>query len=135
MVSERRLGRGGVGPVSEVGDRKIAAAFGLLGAVLIAFDGLLDLARSFLDLAVGRGGRAVLPFDQGLIFLVVSVIVVLFSVLGGWRREARAVVAGVVLVVIVVVGWLTLGLGSGLLSILGTVLVLVGGVVFLASGA
>jgi hypothetical protein len=40
----------------------------------------------------------------------------------------------VVLLVLVVVGWLELGLGSGLFALLGAVLALVGGVVFLASG-
>lgn len=115
-------------------DRRIATLFGLLGAALILLEGFLDLVRGVVYLAVGRGGRAYLPFDQALIFLVVGLIVVLFSVLGGLRGEGRSLVAGAVLVVVVVVGWLAFGLTSGLLAILGGLLVLVAGVVFLVSG-
>jgi hypothetical protein len=120
--------------VGDAGDRKVGAVFGLLGAVLLALDGLLDLARGVLYLALGRGGHAFAPVDQGLILLVVGLIVGFFSVLGGLRPQARATVAGAVLVVIAIVGWLALGLGSDLFAILGTVLVLVAGVVFLVAG-
>ena len=120
--------------MERIGDRRIAALCGLLGAVLIALDGLLDLVRSVLYLAIGRGGHAYLPFDQGVIFLVLGLLVAVFSFLGGVRRDAGATVAGAVLIAIAVLGWVALGLGSGLLSILGAILVLVGGIVFLASG-
>lgn len=115
-------------------DRRIAALCGLLGAALIALDGLLDLVRSVFYVVVGRGVHALLPLDQALIFFVVGLIVAVFSVLGGFRREGRATVAGAVLIVLAVVGWLALGFGSGVLAILGTLLVLVAGVVFLVSG-
>lgn len=118
----------------ERGDRTIAALCGLLGAVLIALEGLIDLARSVIYLAVGRGWHAFQPFDQGVIFLVLGLIVAVFSILGLHRREQRTTVAGVVLIVVAALGWLALGLGSGLLAIVGTVLVVVGGVVFLVSG-
>jgi len=119
--------------MSEFGDRKVAAVFGILGAVLIGLEGLLDLARGVYYLSVGHLGRAYVPFDQAIIFLVVALIVALFSVLGGVPREGRGVVAGAVLVVIAIVGWLPLGIASGVLAILGALLVLVSGVVFLVS--
>lgn len=120
--------------MADAGDRRVAAVLGVIGAVLIGLDGLIDVARGVLYLAIGRGARAFLPFDQGLVFLVVALLIGVFSVLGGVRREASAIVAGAVLVVLAVVGWLALGLGSGLLSVLGTILALVAGVVFLVSG-
>jgi len=120
--------------VAEPSERRAAALCGLLGAVLIVLDGLLDLARGFFYVVVGRGVHALLPLDQALIFFVVGLIVAVFSILGGLRRDGPATVSGAVLVVLAVVGWLALGFGSGVLAILGTVLVLVGGVVFLASG-
>lgn len=120
--------------MADAGDRRVAAVLGLVGAVLIGLDGLIDVARGVLYLAIGRESHAVFPFDQGLVFLVIALLIGLFSVLGGVRREANAVAAGAVLVVLAVVGWLALGLGSGLLSVLGTVLALVAGVVLLVSG-
>jgi hypothetical protein len=120
--------------VAEVGDRKVGAVFGLLGAVVLALAGFLDLASGVFDVVVGRSGHAYFPFDQGLIFVVVALIVGVFAVLGGLRGEGRSTVAGAVLVVVALAGWLVLGLASGLLPILGNLLVLVGGVVFLVSG-
>jgi len=119
--------------MDDASDRRIAAFCGLLGGVLIGLEGLLDLARSALDLAGGRTGPASLPFDQGMVLLVLGLIIGVFAFLGGLRREGRAMVAGIVLLVVVILGWLALGLGAGLLSLLGAVLALVGGVVFLAS--
>jgi hypothetical protein len=115
-------------------DRRVAGLLGLLAAVLIGLDGLLDLARGLFSLAVGRVGPAYFPFDQGVILVAVALLVAAFSVMGGLRRDGRSTVAGVVLLVVVVVGWLALGLGSGLLSLLGALLGLVAGVVFLVSG-
>jgi hypothetical protein len=115
-------------------DRRIGGLLGLLGAVLIGLDGLLDLARGLFFVAIGRVGPGYFPLDQGVILVVVALIVAAFSVVGGLRREGRATVAGAVLLVVVVVGWLELGLGSGLLSLLGALLGLVAGVVFLVSG-
>lgn len=116
------------------GERRIGAVFGLLGAVLIALDGLLDIARGVFYVVVGRGEHAYSPFGQAIVFLVVGLIIGLFSIMGAVPREGRATVAGAVLLVLAVVGWLVLGFGSGILAILGTVLVLVSAVVFLVSG-
>ena len=114
-------------------DRRTAALCGLLGGVLIGLEGLLSLARSALDLTRGWTSPAYFLFDQGIVFLVLGLVVAVFSFLGGMRPDGRAMVAGIVLLVVVILGWLALGLGTALLSLLGAVLALVGGVVFLAS--
>jgi hypothetical protein len=114
-------------------ERKIGAVFGLLGAALIALDGVLDVARGIFYAVVGRHGRILGPIDQALIFFVIAIIIALFSILGGMRREGRAIAAGVVLIVIAIFGWLALGFGYGLLAILGALLTLIAGIVLLAS--
>jgi len=120
--------------MADGGDRKVATVLGLLGAFLIACEGLLDLVRGVVYLAVGRGIHALAPFDQGVIFLVVALLIVVFSAMGMVRREGRATVAGAVLVVLAIAGWIVLGFGSGLLAVLGSLLVLIAGVVFLVQG-
>jgi hypothetical protein len=120
--------------VTADGDRRLATVFGLLGALLIALGGLVELARGVAYLTFGHAGHAFVPLDQALVFLVIALIVGLFSILGGARHEARPIVSGAVLVVLVIVGWLAFGLANGILAILGMLLALVAGVVFLASG-
>ncbi|MGP8077514.1 MAG: hypothetical protein ACLQD8_01555 [Thermoplasmata archaeon] len=115
------------------GDRTIGAAFGVLGAVLLVLEGLLDLLRGVYYLALGRGLRAFGPFDQSIVLIVVGAVVAIFAILGGARREERSLVSGAVLVVVALAGWLVLGFGSGVLSLLGSILVLIAGVVFLVS--
>ncbi len=119
--------------MSDLGDRRLGAFLGLVGAVLIALDGFLDLARGIFYVLVSKGGHAFLPFDQALIDLVLAMIVAVFSAIGGLRGENRSLLGGVVLVVVVLFGWLALGLGVGVLSILGALLTLVAGVVLLVS--
>jgi len=57
----------------------------------------------------------------------------LFSVYGRSRTADRSLAAGVILVVIALLGWLALGLTAGLAGLLGTLLVLIGGILFLVA--
>ena len=107
---------------------------GLLGAALLALDALIDLVRGVVYLAVGRGFRAFGPFDEALVFLVVAAVVAFFSTLGGMRREDRSLLAGAVLVVVAIAGWLALGFAAGVLPLLAALLILIAGVVFLVAG-
>ena len=115
-------------------DRRLAGLLGILGAVLIALEAAFDLVRGVVYLAIGHAAFGLDAFSQALILLVFGLLVGVFAVVGGQRREARATVAGAVLLVLVVVGWLALGVGSGLVALLGLLLVLVAGVVFLVAG-
>jgi len=114
-------------------DRYIGAVFGILGAVLLFVEAILDLVRGVVYLAFGHGVRAFGPFDQAIVLLVIGAIVAVFSMLGGSRREDRGVLAGAVLVVLALVGWLLLGFGTGVLALLASILVLIAGIVFLVS--
>ncbi len=115
-------------------DRRIGFVIGLLGALLILVNGLLILLGGVVFLALGRGLRAVGAIDQGLLHVVFAVLAGFFLLLGRARGEDRTLAAGAVLVVLVVVGWVLLGLTSGLLPLLGSVLILVAGVLYLVAG-
>ncbi len=120
--------------MSDESDRRLGGLLGILGAVLIALEAIVDLVRGVVYLAIGRGAFGLGAFSEALILIVFAVLVAVFAVLGSRRRESRATVAGAVLIVLVVVGWLGLGVASGLLALLGLLLVLVAGVVFLVAG-
>lgn len=114
-------------------DRAVGAVCGFLGAALLILDGLLDLVRGVIYLAIGRGLRAFGPFDQALVFIVIGGVVAVFTALGGVRRQSRAVAAGAVLVVVALAGWLVLGFGTGVLALLGSIFILIAGIVFLVT--
>ena len=108
--------------------------FGLLGGTLLIVDGILDLVSGVVFLALGRGLRAVDSWDQAVIFIVVGLLIAFFAVLGRSSRSTeRPVAAGAVLVVLAVVGWFVLGFSNGVLALIASVFVLVGGILFLVS--
>lgn len=115
-------------------DRGLALIFGIIGAVLIVLDGLLKFAGGAYYLAIGHGDRAIGVWSQALLFLVVGFLMGFFALIGRSGTGDRAVTAGALLVVLVVAGWLVLGLTSGVLALLGSLLVLVSGVLYLLAG-
>jgi len=120
--------------MSGASDLRIASWFGLLGAALLFVQGIVDLLLGVISLAVKHPGPAFGVFDQGVILVVVGIIVAFFAAVGRLRGEGRSVVAGVVLIVLALVGWIALGFGSGILALLGSVLIVVSGVVYLLAG-
>lgn len=115
------------------GERGIGAALGLIGAVLFFFEAFLDLVRGVVYLALGHGMHSFGPFDEALLLIVVGILVAVFAVMGGVRPGDRSLLSGAVLVVVALVGWLALGFGTGVLALLGSVFVLLAGVVFLVA--
>jgi hypothetical protein len=57
-------------------------------------------------------------------------VLALFAVFGRSGNRDRAVGAGVVMIVLAMLGLLVLGLASGILGILGEVFVLIGGLLY-----
>lgn len=115
-------------------DRGLALIFGIIGALLIVVDGLLKVVGGAYYLALGRGPRALGVWESAVLFLVVGFLMGFFALVGRAGSGDRAVTSGAVLVVLVVAGWLVLGLTSGVLALLGSLLVLVSGVLYLLAG-
>jgi hypothetical protein len=119
--------------MSAEGNRGIASIFGFLGAALLLLDSLILLVSGVFYLAVSHGARALGAFDSGIVLFVIGLVVAFFSVIGRRHTRDNSVVAGIVLVILALAGWLVLGLTSGVLALLGTVFVLIAGVVFLVA--
>lgn len=111
------------------GERRLAMAFGLLGALLLVLAGLLDLIRGVVLLALGSGFSALGTWGASVILIVVALLAGFFASIG--RSRDRSLASGLVLVVIAIVGWLVLGLASGVLPLLGSLFILIAGVLFL----
>jgi hypothetical protein len=116
------------------GERRLAFAFGIIGAILLGVAALISLA-DVIGLALQ--GR---PYDrisgdlaQFVLDVVLALLVVVFSAMGRPRFVGRPVASGVVLIVIAVAGWLVLGLADSLLGLVAGLFTLIAGVLFLTS--
>jgi hypothetical protein len=108
--------------------------FGLLAAALLIVAAILRFFIGILFLATGHGLAGIGSFASSIIFVVVGLIIGLFSVIGRSRAEDRSIAIGVILIVLAVLGWLVLGFSSSLLAIIAGVLTLIAGILFLAAG-
>lgn len=116
------------------GDRRLGMLFGLLGSVLIILSGIFRAIGGALLLAFGHERGAFGTWDQAAVLVAVGLIIGFFSLYGRSGAPDRGLAAGAVLIVLAIVGWLALGFGSGLISLLGALLVLIGGILYLVSG-
>jgi hypothetical protein len=116
------------------GERRLAFAFGILGAILLGIAALVSLV-DVIGLALqGRSyDRISGDLTQFVLDFVLALLVVVFSALGRPRFVGRPVASGVVLIVIAVAGWLVLGLDGSLLGLVAGLFVLIAGVLFLTS--
>lgn len=119
--------------MSSPSNRRLAMIFGLIGALFFVLEGLLGLVEGAVLLAFGHGYFALGVWGHAFVVIVVGIVVGFFSFFGRSRDRDRGVAAGVVLIVIVVLGWLVLGLAGGVLALLGALFVIIAGVLFLVS--
>ena len=114
-------------------DRRLGLVFGMLGSLLIILDGILRAIGGALLLVFGHGRSALGTWDQALVLVAVGLITGFLSIYGRSGPRDRGLAAGVALTVLSVLSWFALGFGSELLSLLGVVLLLIGGILFLVS--
>lgn len=112
-------------------NRQLAMVLGIVGALFLVLEGLVDLVSGVAFVAFGHGDRALGPVEQSFLLIITGLLIGFFAILGRSRGEDRSMVSGVILVVLVVVGWLALGFSSGVLALLGSVFVLVSGILYL----
>jgi len=113
--------------------RGLAFVFGLLGAVFLIVAGAVDFIGGFVFLALGFGGHALGAWAQSVVYVIVGVIIGLFAAVGRSGGNDRATAAGVVLVVLAIVGWLGLGFANGVLALLAALFCLISGLLYLVS--
>jgi hypothetical protein len=112
-------------------ERTLGHLFGLVGGLLILVGGLVALAFGVADLVVSHALAAAGALSEAIVLFVVGGLVLLFAHMGehGWRDRAFA--TGVMLVILAVIGWAVLGLGSNVVALIGGILALLAGVLYL----
>jgi hypothetical protein len=111
----------------------VGLLFGLLGALLIVLEGLWDLVLGAVILAFGHVGFAFGTWSQGLVFVLLGLVLGGFALFGRSRGGDRSLAAGVVMVVVPVLGFALLGFLDGVLVLVGAVFVLIGGLLYLVA--
>jgi hypothetical protein len=116
------------------GDQLLGFIFGLVGAVLLVLAAVIRFFLGVVFLATGHGYAAVGSWGESVIFLVVGLMVGFFTLLGRHRGNDRSLAVGVILIVVAIVGWLALGLGTSLFALIGALFALIAGILFAVAG-
>ena len=116
------------------GNRRLGFIFGVLGALLLVLASLVRFVLGVVFVATGHGYLGLGSLAESVLYLVVGIIVGLFAFLGQRRGADQTLTAGIVLIVLAVVGWFALGFGGSLLALLGGVFALIGGILFVVAG-
>jgi hypothetical protein len=114
-------------------DRRIAFVLGVLAAILLLLDALLHFVVGIAQLITGAVHFAAGSLGSSIVDIVVAILIGFFAYLGRSRGGDRSMTAGVVLVVLAVLGWLALGFAGSLLAIVAALLALISGVMFLVA--
>ena len=115
------------------GNERFAFLLGALAAILLVLAGLIDLVGGFVFLAFGLGGHALGDWSRSVLDVVVGIVVGVFTAVGRAGGSDRTLTAGVVLVVLAVVGWFGLGFGGSILELLAALFALLAGILYLLS--
>ena len=121
--------------MSELTEERVGFGLGLLGGLLIALGGLVSLAMGTADLVVGRAVGALTASSEGVVLLVVGGLAVFFAWLGRRAWSGRPLASGVLLVVVAVLAGAVVGVGATLLALVGSLFVVLAGILFLLEPA
>ena len=111
----------------------LAFLFGLLAAVILILAGVVDFVGGFFFLALGSGSHALGAWARSVVYVIVGLIFGLFAALGHSGGNDRRIAAGVILVVLPVIGWFGLGFAGDLLALLAALFALISGILYLVA--
>lgn len=121
--------------MTELTERSLGFGFGLLGGALVILGGLVTLVLGAADLVAGRPLGAITAGSSALIMFVIGALALFFAYLGHRAWKDRPVASGVMLAVTGVLGWVVLGFGTNVVSVLGALLVFLAGILYLVTPA
>lgn len=112
-------------------ERALGHLFGLIGGALIMVGGAVASAFGVADAVLGHPFGAMNALGEAVVLLVVGGLVLLFTHLGEHEWNTRPVASGVLLVILAVIAWGVLTLGSSVLALLGGIFALLAGALYL----
>jgi hypothetical protein len=112
-------------------ERTVGHLFGLVGGLLILVGGLVSVVFGFANLIVGHPFAAASALSEAIVLFVVGALVMIFAHMGEDAWKTRPVASGILLVILAVIGWSVLGLGSNVVALVGGIFALLAGVLYL----
>ncbi|HZY91875.1 MAG TPA: hypothetical protein VFG07_03750 [Thermoplasmata archaeon] len=121
--------------MADLTERTLGYGFGLLGGLLIVIGALMALMVGVADLVVSHPIGTINAWSESVVLFVVGGLALFFAYLGAHSWRDRGLVSGTMMVIIAVLGWAVLGLGSDIVALVGAIFVLLSGVLFLLEPA
>ena len=121
--------------MADLTERTLGYGFGLLGGLLVIVGAILALAMGVADLVAGRPVGTINAWSESVVLFVVGGLALFFAFLGQHTWREKGLVSGVMLVIVAVLGWAVLGLGSNVVALIGAIFVFLSGILFLLEPA
>ncbi|HYK93031.1 MAG TPA: hypothetical protein VEY07_03190 [Thermoplasmata archaeon] len=121
--------------MADLTERTLGYGFGLLGGLLLLIGGILAMVMGAVDLAVSRPIGTIDAWSEAVILFVVGGLALFFSYLGAHAWKERALASGILLLLVALIGWAVLGIGSNLVALVGAIFVFLSGVLYLLEPA
>jgi hypothetical protein len=117
--------------MTDLTERTLGRGFGLLGGVLILVAAVVALLVGAADLVLGRSFGALNAASEAILLFVVGALALFFTWLAHTSWSGRPITSGILLVVVAVIGWGMLGLGTNIIALVGSLFVFLAGVLYL----
>jgi hypothetical protein len=112
-------------------ERTLGHVLALVGGVLIGLGAIVAFLFGSAELLLGHRVLGAGAIAESIILLVMAALVLVFAHMGEHTWKDRPLTTGVVLLVLALAGWVGLGVGSNAVSLLGALLVVIAGVLYL----
>lgn len=112
----------------------MAHGFGLVGGILLFAAALVSAIVAIGDYAAGHPTPTG-PITASVILFVLGGLVLFFAYLGQGAWRDRPITTGILLVVLGAISWGVFGLGANVIALVGAILILVAGILYLIEPA
>jgi hypothetical protein len=112
-------------------ERSLGHVLALVGGVLIGLGAIVAFLFGSAELLIGHLMMGVGAIAEAFVLLVMAALVLVFAHLGEHAWKDKPGTNGLILVVLALVGWIGLGVGSNVVSLVGALLVVLAGVLYL----